>query len=140
MAISGISGGANYGMSRFQQINRQIDKLGQEKTAMYSDRAASYSRVSNFGTETKLGTSKFSKGLELTNSLGEQKTSQAMKNAKDIRDVSRIGTSKFQRGLDTTNSLGEQKTSMAMERAKDFADVSPGYGYIIAYFYTKLHE
>ena len=124
MAISGISGGANYGMSRFQQINRQIDKLGQEKTAMYSDRAASYSRVSNFGTETKLGTSKFSKGLELTNSLGEQKTSQAMKNAKDIRDVSRIGTSKFQRGLETTNSLGSQKTSMYMDRARSYTEVS----------------
>ena len=49
MAISGISGGANWGTSAFQRANREIIQYGQRWAADISRQDNSYANVSNFG-------------------------------------------------------------------------------------------
>ena len=89
MGISGIGGGTT--VWSFQQLNRKVDSEGVQTASAISKKAGDYSRVSNFGTETKLGTSKFQQGNEKVNDLGESKTSQAMRKAKSYYEVSNFG-------------------------------------------------
>ena len=53
----GISGVGATTLSSFPQINREVHSVGMQATKERSDQAASYSKVSQFGTETKLGSS-----------------------------------------------------------------------------------
>ena len=69
---------------------------------MYMKRAKSYSEVSNFGNETKLGSSKFQQNLKKLDSIGAQNVSSAMEKASSFTKVSnfgnetKLGSSKFQ--------------------------------------------
>ena len=52
----------------------------------------SYTRVSNFGTETKLGSSKFQQQAKDISAQGAQSTASGMKKALDVTRVSNFGT------------------------------------------------
>ena len=70
---------------------------------MYMDRARSYTEVSNFGNETKLGSSKFQQNLKKLDSMGMQNVSSAMSKARSFTKVSnfgnetKLGSSSFQK-------------------------------------------
>lgn len=106
MGISGVGGSGAYAsyttLKSFQQLNRDVDTTGVQKASAISRRAGDYSRVSNFGTETKIGTSKFQRGNEETASIGSQKTSELMDKAKsyyaasNFGDSTKLGSSRFQ--------------------------------------------
>jgi hypothetical protein len=91
MGISSIGGGGTTLWS-FQQLNRKVNSEGVQTASEISRKAGDYSRVSNFGTETKLGTSKFQQGNRETDSIGESKTSEFMQKAKSYFEVSNFGT------------------------------------------------
>ena len=70
----GISGVGATTLSSFPQINREVHSVGMQATKERSDQAASYSKVSQFGTETKLGSSEFQRGNDTVISIGERET------------------------------------------------------------------
>ncbi|MBQ5419981.1 MAG: hypothetical protein IIU24_07730, partial [Selenomonas sp.] len=75
---------------------------GSQITSRIMDKAKSYYEVSNFGTETKLGSSKFQQQVKQISEQGQQNMAQGMKAALDVTRVSQFGTetnlghSKFQ--------------------------------------------
>ncbi|MBQ1809010.1 MAG: hypothetical protein IIZ87_05740, partial [Selenomonas sp.] len=79
--------------------------MGMQATKERSEQAASYTKVSNFGTETKIGSSLFQRDNVKTNNEGSQITSQIMDKAKSYYEVSNFGTetklgsSKFQQQI-----------------------------------------
>ena len=120
MAVGGVSGG-----SGFLQVNQMVSRIGEEKAAMYMERSKSHYEVSNFGNETKLGTSRFQRENDKVLNTGEQKTSMLTERGKAITDVSnfgnetKFGRSEFQRENKQVHSTGEQKTSMLSGRKPD---------------------
>ena len=80
MGISAIGGSTS--IMSFQQVNRKVDSEGMQKASQISQRAGDVTRVSNFGTETKLGTSPFQRMNEQATSIGESKTSMLMEKSK----------------------------------------------------------
>ena len=69
MGISGIGGGGTQLWS-FQQLNRKVDSEGVQTASEISKKAGDYSRVSNFGTETKLRSSVFQQSNQRTIDIG----------------------------------------------------------------------
>ena len=59
------------------------------------DRAKSYYEVSNFGNETKLGSSKFQQSNEQTSVQGQQNTSTTMSKVRQAYSHSNFGTGKL---------------------------------------------
>ena len=55
------------------------------------DKAKSYYEVSNFGTETKLGSSKFQQQVKAISEQGQAIAAQGMKAALDVTRVSQFG-------------------------------------------------
>lgn len=135
MGISGVGGSSSYSayttLKSFQQLNREVDTTGVQKASTISKRAGDYSRVSNFGTETKLGTSKFQRGNDETTSIGSQKTSEFMDKAKsyfmdsNFGNSTKTGSSKFQQ----TNAQVSAKfaaVASAYKQAASLGSVSRG--------------
>ena len=103
MGISGIGAGASYStLKTFQQLNRDVHTQGVEQASRISKEAGDYSRVSNFGNETKLGTSKFQQTVKAASEQGQRNVSESMEKAASYTKVSNFGTetklgsSKFQ--------------------------------------------
>ena len=119
MAVGGVSGG-----SGFLQVNQMVSRIGEEKAAMYMERSKSHYEVSNFGNETKLGTSRFQRENDKVLNTGEQKTSMLTARRKAITDVSnfgnevKIGKGKFQSLQNQVTHEGEASVSAAMQSAK----------------------
>lgn len=89
MGISAIAGSTS--VMSFQQVNRKVDSEGMQKASAISQRAGDVTRVSNFGNETKLGTSPFQRMNKQATSIGESKTSEFMQKAKSYYQVSNFG-------------------------------------------------
>ena len=103
MGISGIGAGASYStLKTFQQLNRDVHTQGVEQASRISREAGDYSRVSNFGNETKLGSSKFQQAVKAASEQGQRNVSESMEKAASYTKVSNFGTetklgsSKFQ--------------------------------------------
>ena len=103
MGISGIGAGASYStLKTFQQLNRDVHTQGVEQASRISKEAGDYSRVSNFGNETKLGSSKFQQTVKAASEQGQRNVSETMEKAASYTKVSNFGTetklgsSKFQ--------------------------------------------
>ena len=100
MGISAIGGSTS--VMSFQQVNRKVDSEGMQKASAISQRAGDVTRVSNFGNETKLGTSPFQRMNKQATSIGESKTSEFMQKAKSyyaVKDHTPLpfsGKSRFQ--------------------------------------------
>jgi len=131
MGISGIGAGSSYStLKTFQQLNRDVHTQGVEQASRISKEAGDYSRVSNFGNETKIGTSKFQRGNETIATIGENKTSELMDKAKSYYAVSnfgnetKLGTSKFQQSIKAAAEQGERNVSESMEKAASYTKVS----------------
>lgn len=98
----GISAVSITTLTNFPQMNREITVKGQQAASARSEQAAAYTKVSNFGNETKLGTSKFQQANKQADQIGMEKTSQLMDKAKSYFRVSNfgnetnLGKSKFQ--------------------------------------------
>ena len=132
MGISGIGAGASYStLKTFQQLNRDVHTQGVEQASRISKEAGDYSRVSNFGNETKLGTSKFQRGNETIATIGENKTSELMDKAKSYYAVSNFGTetklgsSKFQQA-NAQVSAKFAAVASAYKQAASLGNVSRG--------------
>ena len=132
MGISGIGAGASYStLKTFQQLNRDVHTQGVEQASRISKEAGDYSRVSNFGNETKLGTSKFQRGNETIATIGENKTSELMDKAKSYYAVSNFGTetklgsSKFQQA-NAQVSAKFAAVASAYKQAASLGSVSRG--------------
>ena len=84
----------------------------------------------NFADPRRLGTSRFQRGLETTNTLGEQKTSMYMQRARSYTEVSNFGTetklgsSKFQQNLKKLDAMGAENVRSGMTKARSFTKVS----------------
>ncbi len=134
MGISGIAGSSMYSsvstLKSFQQLNRDVDSQGVAQASRISKAAGDYSRVSNFGNETKIGTSKFQRGNETIATIGENKTSALMDKAKSYYAVSNFGTetklgsSKFQQTVKAASEQGQRNVSESMEKAASYTKVS----------------
>ncbi|MCI7057294.1 MAG: hypothetical protein MR959_10545 [Selenomonas bovis] len=132
MGISGIGAGASYStLKTFQQLNRDVHTQGVEQASRISKEAGDYSRVSNFGNETKIGTSKFQRGNETIATIGENKTSELMDKAKSYYAVSNFGTetklgsSKFQQA-NAQVSAKFAAVASAYKQAASLGSVSRG--------------
>ena len=132
MGISGIGAGASYStLKTFQQLNRDVHTQGVEQASRISKEAGDYSRVSNFGNETKLGTSKFQRGNETIATIGENKTSELMDKAKSYYAVSnfgnetKLGSSKFQQA-NAQVSAKFAAVASAYKQAASLGSVSRG--------------
>jgi len=132
MGISGIGAGASYStLKTFQQLNRDVHTQGVEQASRISKEAGDYSRVSNFGNETKIGTSKFQRGNETIATIGENKTSELMDKAKSYYAVSnfgnetKLGSSKFQQA-NAQVSAKFAAVASAYKQAASLGSVSRG--------------
>ena len=119
----GVSGVGAVSRQAIIPLNQGVRAEGQQVAAQITQKAASYSKVSNFGTETKIGSSPFQQGNKTIVSIGEEKTARIMDKAKQPYTVSnfgtetKIGSSKFQQANKQSDQLGEQATSKAMQEA-----------------------
>lgn len=135
MGISGIAGSSMYSsvstLKSFQQLNRDVDSQGVAQASRISKAAGDYSRVSNFGNETKIGTSKFQRGNETIATIGSDKTSALMDKAKSYYAVSnfgtetKLGTSKFQQA-NAQVSAKFAAVASAYKQAASLGSVSRG--------------
>ena len=119
MTIGGVSGG-----SGFLQVNQMVNRLGEEKAAMYMNRSKAHYEVSNFGNETKIGTSEFQRDNDKVLNTGEQKTAMLSGRGRAITDVSnfgnevKIGKGQFQSLQNQVKQNGESSVATAMQSAK----------------------
>ena len=95
----GISAVSSTTLSTFGQLNKEVQAI--------MDKAMSYMRVSNFGTETKLGSSKFQQQIKAISEQGAENMAKGMKAALDVTRVSNFGTE---------TSLGHSKFQQANEQ------------------------
>ena len=95
MAISGISGGPNWGSSVFQRTNREIVQYGQRWAADISRQDNSYANVSNFGNETHIGSSRFARGNDRIYNDGTHLTGKIASIGSSYSEVSKLGKGEF---------------------------------------------
>ena len=109
----------------FHSMNLIASRQGNENTARKMSQSKAYSGVSNFGTETKLGSSEFQRGNERITTDGERNTAEKMQRARSYSGVSnfgtetRLGSSHFQQNNARITSDGEQSTAIRMQRAEE---------------------
>lgn len=132
MGISGIGAGASYStLKTFQQLNRDVHTQGVEQASRISKEAGDYSRVSNFGNETKLGTSKFQQTVKAASEQGQRNVSESMEKAASYTKVSNFGTetklgsSKFQQA-NAQVSAKFAAVASAYKQAASLGSVSRG--------------
>ena len=132
MGISGIGAGASYStLKTFQQLNRDVHTQGVEQASKISKEAGDYSRVSNFGNETKLGTSKFQQTVKAASEQGQRNVSESMEKAASYTKVSNFGTetklgsSKFQQA-NAQVSAKFAAVASAYKQAASLGSVSRG--------------
>ena len=132
MGISGIGAGASYStLKTFQQLNRDVHTQGVEQASRISKEAGDYSRVSNFGNETKLGTSKFQQTGKAASEQGQRNVSESMEKAASYTKVSNFGTetkrgsSKFQQATAQVSAKFAAVAS-AYKQAASLGSVSRG--------------
>ena len=87
----GISAVSSIMTSSFPQMNREVTAQGQQAAKTLSEEAASYSKVSNFGNETKLGSSTFQRENSTIVDIGENKAAMLMERSKSYYEVSNFG-------------------------------------------------
>ena len=88
MAISSISSGGGWPMNEMQN---RISRMGQQQTAQIARQDDHIVQVSNFGNETKLGTSHFQRNNAHIESTGGHDTATIMERAKSYYAVSNFG-------------------------------------------------
>ena len=132
MGISGIGAGASYStLKTFQQLNRDVHTQGVEQASRISKEAGDYSRVSNFGNETKLGSSKFQQAVKAASEQGQRNVSESMEKAASYTKVSNFGTetklgsSKFQQA-NAQVSAKFAAVASAYKQAASLGSVSRG--------------
>lgn len=132
MGISGIGAGASYStLKTFQQLNRDVHTQGVEQASRISKEAGDYSRVSNFGNETKLGSSKFQQTVKAASEQGQRNVSESMEKAASYTKVSNFGTetklgsSKFQQA-NAQVSAKFAAVASAYKQAASLGSVSRG--------------
>jgi len=128
--VMGISAVSITTLTSFPQMNREVTAKGQQAAKAHSEAAASYTKVSNFGNETKLGSSVFQHANRTIVDIGEQKTSMLMDRSKSYYEVSnfgnetKLGSSKFQKQIKADAEQGAQNLSKGMKAAADITRVS----------------
>ena len=135
MGISGIAGSSMYSsvstLKSFQQLNRDVDSQKVAQASRISKAAGDYSRVSNFGNETKFGTSKFQQTAKATSEQGDRNVSASMEKAASYTKVSnfgdetKLGSSKFQQANEQVSAKFAAVAS-AYKQAASLGSVSRG--------------
>ena len=131
MGISGI--GSSGTMMSFVQLNQNVNRTGQQASKQVTDQTAAMTDVSNFGTETKIGTSKFQQGNKQIIQEGTSKTADISSKAKSYYEVSnfgnetQIGTSKFQQQLKQIAQQGAENIASGMQKVNNVT-TSSDYG------------
>lgn len=86
MSISGVET-----MKSIPEINRDTYSVGQRKAGQAWAETQAPMRVSNTGSETKVGSSEFSRDNAYAVNLGKRSTQQHMEAAKSFYSVSNFG-------------------------------------------------
>ncbi|MBR3623876.1 MAG: hypothetical protein IKN43_11100 [Selenomonadaceae bacterium] len=95
MSSTGMLGAVNWGSSLFQRTNREIIQNGQSMTATISKQDNSFVDVSNFGTETKIGNSRFARGNARIYRDGTHFTEKLSSKSRTTSDVLKMGSGIF---------------------------------------------
>ena len=132
MAISGISSIPTY--MTFRSVNETSARQGQQATGAAMREARQPMTVSNFGTQTKLGSSLFQQNNERVDNQGQQATGAAMREARQPMTVSnfgsetKLGSSSFQQNNQRIDSQGQQATHARMEEVAALYRKTASYG------------
>jgi hypothetical protein len=90
--------------------------------------------VSNFGNETKIGTSKLQQGNKQTAAIGDQKTAKIMDKAHSYYEVSnfgnetKIGKSRFQQQIRQDYNQGMHNMGKGMSAARQNGTTGSNFG------------
>ena len=95
MSSTGMLGAVNWGSSLFQRTNREIVQNGQSMTATISKQDNSFTDVSNFGNETKIGNSRFARGNARIYRDGTHFTEKLSSKSRTTSDVLKMGNGTF---------------------------------------------
>ncbi|MBR3723332.1 MAG: hypothetical protein IKN12_11325 [Selenomonadaceae bacterium] len=95
MSSTGMLGAVNWGSSLFQRTNREIVQNGQSMTATISKQDNSFTDVSNFGNETKIGNSRFARGNARIYRDGTHFTEKLSSKSRTTSDVLKMGNGMF---------------------------------------------
>ena len=131
MGISGI--GSSGTMMSFVQLNQNVSYTGQQASKQVTEQTAAMTDVSNFGTETKIGTSPFQQGNDRIIRDGTSKTDEIAQKAKSYYEVSnfgnetKTGTSKFQQQLREIAQQGAENIASGMQKVDSVTNNS-NYG------------
>ena len=112
------------GHGELSQTNDKVVNDGERATSKGMEKAASYTRVSNFGNETKLGSSAFQKANVQVGEVGEQKTRMYAEKGRSYTGDSnfgngtKFGKSAFQQMNRQAQQQGQSSVSNAMRAAK----------------------
>ncbi|MCH3960455.1 MAG: hypothetical protein LKE51_14450 [Selenomonas sp.] len=124
MGISGIGSGSSTLMS-FVQLNQNVSRTGQQASKQVTEQTAAITDVSNFGNETRIGTSKFQQGNKQIVQEGTSKAEAISSKAKSYYEVSnfgnetRVGTSKFQQQLKQIAQQGAENIASGMQKVNN---------------------
>ena len=132
MRISGISPIPTY--MTFRSVNESAARQGQQATGNTMNGITRALSVSNFGTETKLGSSDFQQANARIDSQGQQATGNTMSGINRALSVSNFGTetklgsSDFQQANARIDSQGQQATKSRMEEVAAIYRQAMSYG------------
>ena len=131
MAISGVArtnsilGYMSMQANRKPTVNDEVRAAGERQTGAIAAEGSAYSRVSNFGNETKGGSSRFQQDNDKTVGLGGNWTSDIAQTGHSYYQVSNFGnetkggSSRFSQGNADVLQAGNEYVSTAMRRATE---------------------
>ena len=121
MAIQGIGGGGNLTLS-FRQTNFQLDRIGEQATAVRMHESNPH--VSNTGNETNLGTSHFQQENEELIETSVERVAAIMERDDDYMEVSNTGSEA------PASSTGFQEANnTSADRQQQLAEAARAYSY-----------
>lgn len=123
MGISGIGSGGT--MMSFVQLNQNVSYTGQQASKQVTEQTAAMTDVSNFGTETKIGTSPFQQQLKEIAQQGAENIASGMQKVDTVTNNSNYGTSRFQQANEKIMAERQQATA-AYTQAANYKQASAG--------------
>ena len=124
MGISGIGSGSSTLMS-FVQLNQNVSRTGQQASKQVTEQTAAITDVSNFGNETRIGTSKFQQQLKQIAQQGAENIASGMQKVNNVTTNSDYGNSRFQQA-NSKIMTARQQASAAYTQAANYKQASAG--------------
>ena len=102
-------------------MNKEAIRDGMQVTSQITEKAQSYYEVSNFGNETKLGSSEFQQQAKEVVKQGEANVARSMKAALDVSRVSQFGNQ---------TSLGHSRFQQSNAQISNYTPKVPAGGHV----------